>query len=139
MHRKALQTILNKKTGTAARNWKKALRGFLDHCLSLEMIAIDPLAGVVLPKMKRTGGFHTWTEDEIRQYEARHAPGTKARLALVLLLQTGHARSDVVRMGPQHVKSGKLSMRRKKTQVPFDIPLLPDLLDVVFQEVVHLV
>jgi integrase len=44
------------------------------------------------------------------------------------LLQTGHARADVVRMGPQHVRNGTLSMRRQKTGVKFDIPLLPDLI-----------
>ncbi|MCP3466452.1 MULTISPECIES: hypothetical protein [unclassified Bradyrhizobium] len=50
-----------------------------------------------------------------------------ARLALELILQTGHARADAVRMGRQHVKSGKLSMRRQKTGVQFDIPLPPEL------------
>ena len=55
----------------------------------------------------------------------RQAP---SRDALELLLQTGHARADVVRMGRQHVKGGKLSMRRQKTGVQFDIPLLPELL-----------
>jgi integrase len=125
----ALQRILNNKTPAGARNWKKALRGFIDHCLSLNMIKVDPLAGIKLAKMKKTGGFHTWTEEEIAQYRMRHAPGTKARLALELLLQTGHARADVVRMGRQHVnKDGKLSMRRQKTKVQFDIPLLPDLI-----------
>lgn len=128
MPSQALQNILNGKKPAAARNWKKALRGFVDHCLSMGMIKADPLASIKLPKMKKTGGFHTWTEDEIGQYERRHDPGTKARLALVLLLQTGHARADVVRMGRQHIKSGKLSMRRQKTGVPFDIPLLPELL-----------
>src|SRR5712671_8191143 len=101
LRREHLQAILNSKTPAASRNWKKALRGFLDHCLSLNMIKVDPLTGIKLVKMKRTGGFHTWTEEEIAQYERRHAPGTKARLALALLLQTGHARADVVRMGRQ--------------------------------------
>jgi integrase len=128
MHRTALQNILNGKTPIVARNWRKALRGFIDHCFSLDMIKVDPLAGIKLAKMKKSSGHHTWTEEEVAQYEARHAPGTKARLALVLLIQTGHARSDVVRMGRQHIKSGKLSMRRQKTQVAFDIPVLPDLL-----------
>jgi integrase len=31
-------------------------------------------------------------------------------------------------MGRQHVRNGTLSMRRQKTKVQFDIPLLPDLL-----------
>src|SRR4051812_1125853 len=127
MHKQALQHILSGKTGNVARNWRKALRGFVDHCLSLGMMKVDPLAGIKLPKAKKTGGFHTWSEEEIDQYEKRHEPGTKARLALVLLLQTGHARSDAVRMGRQHIKSGKLSMRRQKTNVAFDIPVLPDL------------
>jgi hypothetical protein len=127
IHSTAIQNILNKKTPAAARNWKKALRGFIDHCIALNLIKVDPLAGLKLAKMKKTGGFHTWTEDEIEQYKLRHGPGTKARLAFELLLQTGHARSDVTRMGRQHVRSNTLSMRRKKTGVQFDIPLLPDL------------
>jgi hypothetical protein len=75
----------------------------------------------------KTKGHHTWSDEEVAQYRERHASGTKARLALELLLQTGHAKSDVVLMGRQHVKGGKLSMSRKKTGVAFDIPLLPDL------------
>lgn len=129
MPRSALQRILNNLSPAASRNWKKALRGFIDYCLSIELIAVDPLIGVTLAKMKKTGGFHTWSQDEIAQYEARHSHGSKPRLALALLLQTGHARSDVVRMGRQHVRAGKLSMRRQKTNVPFDIPLLPALIE----------
>jgi len=129
IHSTAIQIILDKKSPAASRNWKKALRGFVDHCLSLRMIKADPLVGMKLAKMKRTGGFHTWSADEVAQFKTRHAPGTKARLALELFLQTGHARSDVARMGRQHVnKDGKLSMRRKKTNVQFDIPLLPELI-----------
>jgi hypothetical protein len=55
------------------------------------------------------------------------APCLEAGLALELLLQTGHARSDAVRMGRQHIKSGKLSMPWQKTNVQFDIPLLQSL------------
>jgi hypothetical protein len=55
MHGAALQTILNGKSPAAQRNWKKALRGFLDHCLALKMIRADPLAVVKLAKMKTIG------------------------------------------------------------------------------------
>ena len=129
MHSTALQRIINAKTPAAARNFMRAMRGLVDFCIAHQMLSVDPLAGLKLPKMAKTGGFHTWTEEEISQYKEHHAAGTKARLALELLLQTGHARSDVVRMGRQHVnRSGTLSMRRQKTKVPFDIPLLPELL-----------
>lgn len=126
MHATALQNIINKKRPAAQRNFKKAMRGFIDYCMSHNLMKCDPLEGTKLSKMK-TKGHHTWTDEEIAQYQQRHAPGTKARLALELLLQTGHARADVVRMGRQHVKNGKLSMRRQKTDVQFDIPLLSDL------------
>jgi hypothetical protein len=127
MHAQALQAVMSHKTPAAQRNFKRAMRGFLDFCMAQHFIKVDPLAGTKLSKMK-TLGHHTWTDEEIAQYQAHHAPGTKARLALELLLQTGHARADVVRMGPQHVRGGTLSMRRQKTNVPFDIPLLPELL-----------
>ncbi|WP_182915374.1 tyrosine-type recombinase/integrase [Rhodopseudomonas palustris] len=123
----ALQRIMDGFSPLAARNWKKALRGFVDHCIANQFLQRDPLAGVKLAKTKKSSGFHTWTVDEVAQYRAHHASGTKARLAMELLLQTGHARVDVVRMGRQHTKSGKLSMRRQKTGVQFDIPLLPEL------------
>jgi len=122
-----LQAIISKKTPAAQRNFKKAMHGFVDHCKPLGMIKIDPLAGLKLSKLK-TKGYHTWTVDEVEAFRKRHAPGTKARLALELLLQTGHAKADVVRMGRQHVRNSVLSMRRQKTGVQFDIPLLPELL-----------
>jgi hypothetical protein len=128
MHTQALQAIVNGKTPIAQRNFIKAMRGFVDHCLSIGMIKVDPLPAIKLAKTKKSRGFHTWTEDEIAQYKERHAPGTKARLALEILLNTGHARCDITRMGRQHVKGGKLSMRRQKTGVQFDIRVLPDLL-----------
>src|SRR6185503_5950684 len=37
----------------------------------------------------RTAGHHSWTDDEIAQFERHHAIGSRARLALALLLYTG--------------------------------------------------
>jgi site-specific recombinase XerD len=128
MHGGALQNIVGKMTAANQRGFKKAMRGFIDYCLSHNLMKVDPLISVKLAKMKDTGGFRTWEESEITAYQTRHARGTKARLALELLLQTGAARCDMVRMGRQHVRGGKLSMRRQKTNVPFDIPLLPSLI-----------
>ena len=53
MHKKALQAILNKKSPAAAANWRKALRGLIDHALSLDMLTVDPLAGVKLVAVKK--------------------------------------------------------------------------------------
>jgi integrase len=130
MHKKALQIILNKKSPAAASNWRKALRGFINHCLSLDMLAVDPLAGVKLVPIK-SDGHHPWEPEECRQFEARHALGTRARLAFELLLQVGQSRCDVVRMGRQHVRKGTLALWRQKTGVPFEVPLMGVLQDAI--------
>jgi integrase len=55
-----------------------------------------------------TEGFHTWTPEEFAQFEERHPLGTKAYLALALLLYTGTRRGDMVTLGRQHVRDGWL-------------------------------
>src|SRR5262249_2649491 len=51
----------------------------------------------------------------------------KPRLALALLLYTAQRRSDVVRMGRQHIKDGLLHVKQQKTGVTLLIPLHPHL------------
>jgi integrase len=130
VHKKALQAILNKKSPAAASNWRKALRGFIDHCLSMDMIATDPLAGIKLVSIK-SNGHHPWEPEECAQFEAHHVVGTRARLAYELLLQVGQSRCDVVRMGRQHVRDGTLSLKRQKTGVGFDVPVMPTLQEAI--------
>ena len=124
IHSKALQNIVNGKTPASARNFKKAMRGFVDHCLANNLITADPLAGLKLGKLK-SKGHHPWESDECAQFEEHHALGTRARLAYELLLQAGQSRADVVRMGRQHVRNGTMSLRRQKTNVPFYVEVMP--------------
>lgn len=126
MHSTALQNIIDKKSPSAQRNFVKAVRGFVDYCLAQKLMRIDPLAAVQLVKMK-SKGHHPWESDECAKFEEHHALGTRARLAYELLLQAGQSRCDVVRMGRQHVKSGMMSMRRQKTDVPFYVEVMPRL------------
>lgn len=76
-------------------------------------------------------GFHTWTVEEVRQYEAKHAIGTKARLAIALLMFTGQRRSDITRLGRQHARNGKLTFTqhkgRKHKPTQLTLPILPAL------------
>ena len=130
LHKKALQAIFNRKTPAAASNWRKALRGFIDHAMSLDMLAVDPLAGVKMVAIK-SEGHHPWETEECAKFEAHHVIGTRARLAYELLLQVGQSRCDVVRMGRQHVRKGVLSLRRQKTGVPFDVPVMTTLQEAI--------
>jgi hypothetical protein len=55
-----LQAIITTKTPAAQRNFKKAMGGFVDHCMALGMIKTNPLNDLKLSKMK-TKGHRTWT------------------------------------------------------------------------------
>jgi site-specific recombinase XerD len=130
MHSEALQKIIDRKTPAAARNFRKAMRGFLKHCISLKLMKVDPLGSVELVKMK-TKGHHPWESDECAKFEAFYPVGTRERLAYELLLQAGQSRCDVVRMGRQHIRQGLLSMRRQKTDVPFNVTVMPRLQEAI--------
>jgi integrase len=123
---KFIALMLNRMKPFAARNWLKTIRHLMQFCVAQEMIAADPTLGVKLPRAK-SDGIYTWTEAEISQFEAHHAPGTKERLAFALLLYTAQRRGDVVRMGRQHVRDGVLQVRQDKTGAVLAIPLHSDL------------
>ena len=89
-------------------------------------MATDPTERIKLPRYK-TDGIHSWTEQEIEQFQSRHALGTRARLALALLLYTAQRRGDVIHMGRQHVRGGMISVHQKKTGTKLQIPVHPSL------------
>jgi integrase len=107
---------------SVARNWLKTLRALLQFAIAEGFRADDPTQGVKPPRIK-TDGIHTWSEAEIKQYEARHPVGTKARLALALLLYTAQRRGDVVGMGRQHIRNGMIAVRQQKTGTMLQIPI----------------
>ncbi len=78
-----------------------------------------------------TAGIHSWTPEEVDQFRQRHQLGTKAHLALHLLLWTGVRRSDVVLLGRQHMRDGWLKFTQQKNRnrrpVVIEIPVLPEL------------
>jgi integrase len=90
----------------------------------------NPAAAVKLPNLK-TDGYHSWSEAEIEQFEAYHGPGTRARLALNLLLYSGQRRGDVVRMGRQHIRDGFMHIRQQKTDAELAIPVHPKLAAII--------
>ena len=58
-------------------------------------------------------GFHTWTEEEVAAYEARHPVGTMGRLAFDLMIYTGTRRSDAIKLGPKHLNEIKNKLAGK--------------------------
>ena len=126
LRRPHLSAILGVMKPFAARNWLKTLRGLMGFAVDRGLRIDDPTSGVRLAPA-RTTGFHSWTEAEISAFERAHPTGSRARLALALLLYTAQRRSDVVRMGRQHLRDGRLAIRQQKTGTAIEIPLHPKL------------
>ncbi|MGH6866299.1 MAG: site-specific integrase [Methyloceanibacter sp.] len=124
-HIKAMVSA-NAATPAAANKFRKLLSVLMKLAMDKGWRGDNPVASVKGIKIK-SEGFKTWSEDHIAQYEAKHAIGTKARLALDQLLYTGQRRSDVVRMGKQHVRNNVLTIRQQKTGVEVAIPVHPKL------------
>jgi integrase len=110
----------------SANGLRKVLRAMMKHAVEIGWRADDPTRDVRAIRVK-SDGFHSWTDAEIFQFEKRHPIGSRARLALALLLYTGQRRSDVVRMGRQHIRDGVMQVRQIKTGAELAIPVHADL------------
>lgn len=119
-------------TPAAAQVFLKVVRRMMRYLVELGEIETDPTQGVKPPK-QRTTGIHSWSEDEIEQYREYQPVGSAARLALELLLGTAQRRSDVVRMGRQHLRQGggAIHVKQVKTGAELEIPIGGDLAQVL--------
>jgi len=113
-----------------ARTCLITIRPLMQWAVTESLIEYDPTAGMKI-KLPKSDGHHTWTDDEIAQFQAHHPIGTKARLALELMLWQGMRRSDVIRVGPQHMKDGEITIKQKKTGTEVTLPVAPELLQAI--------
>jgi integrase len=119
-----VEAMIGEKAGkpAAQRNLLRVLRTLLKVAVKLKMRRDNPALGIELNRIKTTG-FHSWTDQELRQYEAHHPVGSKARLALDLLLYTAERRKDVVALGPPNMRNGRLVYTASKNGAELDIPV----------------
>jgi integrase len=110
----------------AAVSFVKAMKGLFAWAVEAQHVAENPAAGVKA-RAPRTEGHHTWTVDEVRRFQKVHPVGTRARLALDILLYTGMRRADAVLFGRQHVRHGIIRFRAGKNNVDVTLPLLEPL------------
>jgi hypothetical protein len=67
-----------------------------------------PTLGIRNVKVRATGGFRTWTEDEIAQFEVAHPVSSRARLAFALAARRVRRQSATLRSRP--MRSAKSSI-----------------------------
>jgi integrase len=133
---KAIRTLRDRKAGLpgAANKRLKTLRAVFKWATDDEdgtpRAPFNPCL-TVRNVDQPTAGFHTWTVAEVEQFKAHHPIGSKARLAMELLLYTGFRRSDMVEFGRQHIHDGWVRKPQVKGHrqrlVLLEFPVLPDL------------
>ena len=118
------------ETPAAANQRVKALRAMFSWANEAEETTVNPTIGV--KKLKYvSAGHHTWTAEEIEQFNERHPIGTQARLALDIIRYTTGRREDAPRLGLQHIRGGRIRFQQAKNEhrnpIDIDIPLHPAL------------
>ncbi|WP_227010661.1 tyrosine-type recombinase/integrase [Pelagibius marinus] len=124
LERHHIAAVIGKMSATpaAANNLLDRIKILMAFAVDMGLRTDDPTHK--LKGFKITGdGFHTWSEEEIARFERRHPIGSKARLALALLLYLGQRRSDVVTLGWQHVSGRTIAVCQQKTGVRLSIEM----------------
>jgi len=123
------------KTRPAMANLTKAvLSKVLAHAVKLRWRADNAASGI---EKFKGGTLHTWTDEELAQFERRWPVGTRERLAYALCLYTDQRVSDVVKFrrsdmtavaqrGGPPIKMLRLP-GQEKTNTPLMIPIHPAL------------
>jgi integrase len=100
----ALEVLRDRKDKLgAADNRVKALRRVFKWGKDKRKIATNPAKELAFVNLG-SEGWHSWTVEELEQYERAHPVGSTARLALDLMQYLGLARMDVVIAGPQNIR-----------------------------------
>lgn len=111
----------------AAHNLRKQLRRLFAYAVKLKWIGKNPVEEADTVGKRKLTGYHSWTEAEIAQYQAKHPIGTSARLALEIVLWTGQRRGDARLFGPKHIQRGKINFQAAKNGADLWLPIAPDL------------
>jgi integrase len=123
-------------TPGAARNFLNTMRALYAWALDAGHVETDPTVGVKPPK-QNTEGLHTWSPDELARFESHWPLGTRERLAFDIMLWTGLRLGDAIRLGPQHVRDGLITIETEKTRREVIMPMLDPLaknIDAVFSQ-----
>lgn len=122
----------------AAHAAVKAISSLYRWGIDAGHVITNPATGISRPSSG--DGFHTWSIEEIEQFESVHPAGSTACLALHVFLFTGLRLSDAAILGRQHIRDVRgengamekwVVIRPGKTEgssrVLVEIPVLPEL------------
>lgn len=105
---------------------KKVLGKLMKYAIKADWRNDNPVNGHGIEAFK-IGTHHTWTEGELKAYEARWPLGTRQRLAYALLLYTGQRVGDVAAMRRSAISDGMIHVIQEKTGAELHVPIMPEL------------
>lgn len=112
----------------AARRLRDLLMRLFALAVKLEWIAANPVEKSEVVEHEGPG-FRPWTEADISQFRAHWEIGTKARLAMELMLWTAIRRSDAHMMPPP--VGGMFHWKAAKTGKAIELPVMEPLQKVI--------
>ncbi|MBY5601736.1 tyrosine-type recombinase/integrase [Rhizobium leguminosarum] len=119
-----------KATPALANNFLKALRALFKWAVEQDYVEDNPTAGVS-KLTNQSDGFLVWTTDEIAKFINHWSIGSRERLAFELILASGLRRSDIVRVGKQHLTNETLRIKTRKTNTPVTVDFSDRLLKLI--------
>lgn len=127
-----IRAMIDAKAATpgAANFLLVVLKLLLRHAAEYGFRSDDP-AAVVRKIPYRKSSHATWMEPDIAAFEARWPLGTRAHLAMSLMLYLGQRRGDVVRLGRQHLSGNVITLTQGKTGTRLAIPVHPRLREAI--------
>ena len=110
MGAQAVEVLRDRKaeTPTAANQRIAVIRAVYKWAVRNKLAHVNPAVEVERLEYK-SDGYHTWTADELKQFRDYWPIGTKPRLALELMIVGGCRRCEVVLLGRQHVRNGRIA------------------------------
>lgn len=114
------------ETPAAANNMLKKVRALMGWAIANNWRKDDPTAKI---KKFREGTHHTWTDDELAQFEERWPLGSRERTIYAIALYTGQRREDIGTRTKRHynTKAGTMAVVQGKTGTELEIPVHPAL------------
>ncbi|WP_425040569.1 tyrosine-type recombinase/integrase [Primorskyibacter sp. S187A] len=123
------------ETANAYNNALRAIKHLFSYAAKSWGLRPNP-AAMIAKKEVATDGFTPWSEDDLQRYFKHHQLGTKAHLAMMLLMRVAPRISDLVKLGPKHIieidGERYLHFKPQKTKtVDVTVPITADLQEAI--------
>jgi integrase len=125
-HRQAAKLIadIGETKPSMANLTKRVLQAVYKFAVKAGWVDANPIIGI---DPFKGGTHHTWTEGELKTFEAKWPLGTRQRLAYALLLYTGQRVGDVAKMNRGDVVGGELHVIQQKTGAELHLPFAAEI------------